>query len=94
MKKVYRHIQRLLFIILILMLMTGATDYWRTIHSFEKPIFAQVYEGADDGGSGRYFGIGYYIDIEGNFMSLDEFPGVTEAKFMLFGIEIQNVLRD
>ncbi|MGM0482574.1 MAG: hypothetical protein ACQEP6_01765 [Patescibacteria group bacterium] len=59
-----------------------------------KPIFAQVVNGADDGGSGSYVGIGYSIDIKGNFMPEDEFKGVTHASFYVFGKKIHSTIRD
>lgn len=70
------------------------TDYWRTTHEFEKPIFARWTKAFKDGGSGTYTGIGYSIEIKGNFMPEDEFPGVTHAKFMIFGREVKAVIRD
>jgi len=44
------------FIIIALWTMIGI-DYWRTIYSFEKPIFARDAVTMDDGGSGLYKGI-------------------------------------
>ena len=70
------------------------TDYWRTTHNFEKPVFARWTKMIKDGGSGTYTGVGYSIEIEGNFMPEDEFPGVTHAKFMIFGNEVTKVIRD
>ena len=60
----------------------------------EKPIFCVGAELADDGSSGRYIGLGYSFDIEGNFMPEDEFPGVTKWTFFLFGIEVQSKIRE
>lgn len=70
------------------------TDYWRTIHGFAKPAFAVCAPGVDDGGSGTYKGVGYMIVIKGDFMPEDEFPGVTRARFMMFGKQIKAVIRD
>ena len=53
--------------ILVLWIAVGIVDYGK-VHSFEKPIFCVGTELADDGGSGKYVGLGYSFDIEGNFM--------------------------
>ncbi|WP_297235911.1 hypothetical protein [uncultured Flavonifractor sp.] len=79
--------------ILVLWIAVGIVDYGK-VHSFEKPIFCVGTELADDGGSGKYVGLGYSFDIEGNFMPEDEFPGVTKWTYRLFGIELQTQIRD
>lgn len=71
----------------------GIVDYGR-VHSFERPIFCVGAELADDGGSGKYVGLGYSFDIEGNFMPDTEYPGVTKWTYRLFGIELQTQIRD
>lgn len=77
----------------VLWIAIGIVDYGR-VHNFEKPIFCVGSELADDGGSGKYVGLGYSFDIEGNFMPEDEFPGVTKWTYYLFGIEMQSQIRD
>lgn len=63
-----------------------AIDFVR-VRNFEKPIFSVLVNGADDGGSGSYVGLGYTVDIEGNFVTEDEVErGVTEFDMKLFGI--------
>ena len=57
------------------------------------PIFCIGTQLADDGGSGRYVGLGYSFDIVGNFMPEDESPGVREWTYHLFGIEMQTKIR-
>jgi hypothetical protein len=69
-------------------------DYWRTVRTFARPLFAICTHGYDDGGSGIYTGIGYAIHIQGNFMPEDEHPGVTLAEFYLFGNPVAKALRD
>lgn len=71
----------------------GIVDYGR-VHDFERPLFCVCTEPMQDGGSGKYVGLGYSFDIEGNFMPLDEFPGVTKWTYYLFGIEMQSQIRD
>jgi len=87
-KKTAKIIVLMVAILLIILIIMGVTDYRRTTHSFEKPVFAQVVNGADDGGSGLYVGIGYSVDINGNFMPEDEFKGVTQAHFYVLGREV------
>lgn len=82
-----------LFLVILWAFMLG-TDYWRTTHDFAKPIFARSTNGFDDGGSGTYQGIGYSIEIKGNFMPEDELPGVKHAQFMIFGRQVRTVIRD
>lgn len=77
----------------VLWVAVGTIDYGR-VHSFEKPIFSVGTELSDDGGSGKYVGLGYAFDIEGNFMPEAEFPGVTKWTYYLFGIELQSEIRD
>lgn len=63
-----------------------AIDFVR-VGNFEKPAFCILVNGADDGGSGSYVGVGYTVDIEGNFVTEDEVErGVTEFDMKLFGI--------
>ncbi len=83
-------------LIIIILIWGGITifDYRRVCHNFERPVFAVPAETADDGGSGIYKGLGYAFDIEGNFMPEDEFPGVTQARFYLFGKMIEESVRD
>lgn len=64
------------------------------INSFEKPLFCIATQTADDGGSGRYVGLGYSFDIKGNFLPEDEFPGITSFTAHIFGIEVLSGVRD
>ena len=79
--------------VIVVWIAIGIIDYSR-VHSFEQPIFAICNEPMQDGGSGKYVGLGYSFDIKGNFMPEDEFPGVTKWTFYLFGHEIQKQIRD
>ena len=63
--------------------------------NWKKPVFAVCLRGADDGGSGMYFGLGYWFRIRGNFMP--DYPpefeirrGVTKAEGWVFGIPYLN----
>lgn len=79
--------------IVVLWLTVGIVDYCR-LHRFEKPIFCVGVNLCEDGGSGKYVGLGYSYDIEGNFMPEDEFPGVTKWTYYLFGVEMETQIRD
>lgn len=69
------------------------TDYAR-VHDFEMPVFCVLVNGADDGGSGTYVGLGYSFDIQGNFMPLDEFPGITQYTYKIMGLNVGSAIRD
>lgn len=77
----------------VLWIIIGVVDFSR-VHDFEKPIFCVGTKLADDGGSGKYVGLGYSFDIKGNFMPEDEFPGVTKWTYCVFGFEVQSQIRD
>lgn len=63
-----------------------AADFVRVCH-FKKPVFCILVNGYDDGGSGTYVGLGYTVEIEGNFVTEDEQErGVTSYDMKLFGI--------
>jgi len=65
------------------------TDFVR-VGNFEKPIFSVLVNDADDGGSGTYVGLGYWTEIEGNFVTESEAErGVTQYDMKLFGIRVQ-----
>lgn len=49
--------------ILVLWIAIGIVDYSR-VNSFERPIFCVCPEPMQDGGSGKYIGLGYSFDIE------------------------------
>lgn len=88
--------KRILLTVLILMafwLSAGTVDICR-VSSYEKPVFSFPVVTADDGGSGRYQGLGYSFDIEGNFLPEDEFPGVTEYTLCIFGAEVRAGMRE
>ena len=70
-----------------------ATDLLR-LNDFEKPIFARPTVTADDGGSGTYEGLGWRIELEGNFMPEEELPGVTQFEFYLFDDMVHAGIRD
>lgn len=93
-KKIFKTVIFVVCVIVVLWGVMIVTDYWQTTHNFEKPVFARWTEMIEDGGSGTYTGIGYSIEIEGNFMPEDELPGVTYVQFRIFGDLVKERIRD
>ena len=93
MKKKTKIVISTVCVILALWIVIAIIDFSR-VHSFEQPIFCIATVLAQDGGSGHYTGLGYSFDIEGNFMPLDEFPGVTKYTYYILGKEISSEVRD
>lgn len=79
----------ILSLFLLLSIGTGIFDFIR-VYSAEKPIFTMPIT-ADDGGSGTYYGLGYQIEIKGNFMPEDPIPGVKYVKYSVLGITIEEI---
>lgn len=81
------------FLVVLWGIMFGV-DYYK-VNSFEKPIFARwISKSEDDGGSGVYNGVGYSIELKGNFMPDDELPGVTHFKIEILGVQVGKGIRD
>jgi len=89
-----RNVMRAVLLLALLWAAMLGTDYWQTTHEFEKPVFARSVIGFDDGGSGTYKGIEYSVEIKGNFMPEDEFPGITHTQFSILGRPVKTVIRD
>lgn len=60
-------------------LIMGIVDF-ALVHSYHRPLFCICTEPMQDGGSGKYVGLGYSFDIEGNFMPDTETPATEEKK--------------
>ena len=88
-KKTITAIGIILTLLLLLSISTGIFDYFR-VYSAEKPIF-KISVTADDGGSGIYYGLGYQIEITGNFMPADPIPGIKYVKYSILGIPIEEI---
>lgn len=73
--------------IVVLWLCVGITDF-ALVHNYKKPLFCIGVELYQDGGSGKYAGLGYSFDIEGNFMPEAKNPGVTSYRGYIFGKEV------
>ena len=77
--------------ILLCWLIVCLTDFICVGVYRHKPIFCIGINTADDGGSGKYIGMGYSFYIKGNFMPEDKTSGqygITSYKIDLFGREI------
>ena len=71
----------------VLWLCIGITDF-ALVHNYKRPVFCICTEPMQDGGSGKYVGLGYSFDIEGNFMPDAKEPGVTSYRGYVFGKEV------
>lgn len=89
-----RKILMTLILALAVWLLVGLVDFIKVTRNFEKPMFCVATETADDGGSGRYVGLGYSFEIDGNFMPEDELPGVTKYEAKIFGFTVMSEVRD
>ena len=58
-------------------LIMGIVDF-ALVHSYHRPLFCICTEPMQDGGSGKYVGLGYSFDIEGNFMPDMETPATED----------------
>lgn len=79
--------------VFILWIVIAAVDF-SMVHSYRKPIFCVGIDLADDGGSGKYAGLGYNFYIEGDFMPEDENTGITSYKGYIFGKEVSRRILD
>ena len=80
--------------VVVLWLFLGMIDF-ALVHNYRKPLFCVDVDLTDDGGSGKYVGLGYSFDIEGNFMpdtetpaTEDKKPKVTSYRGYIFGKEV------
>ena len=73
--------------IILLWLAAGVTDF-ALVHSYHRPLFCVCTEPMQDGGSGKYVGLGYSFDIEGNFVTEAEYRGVTSYRGYILGKEV------
>lgn len=73
--------------IILLWLAAGVTDF-ALVHSYHRPLFCICTEPMQDGGSGKYVGLGYSFDIEGNFMPDAKDYGVTSYRGYILGKQV------
>lgn len=87
MKKSRRKIIIAILCVIALWLFVSVVDF-AMVRNYKKPLFCMGVDLADDGGSGKYVGLGYSFEIEGNFMPEAQNPGVTSYRGYLFGREV------
>lgn len=80
----------ILGLLLFLSISTGIFDFLR-VNSARKPIFTIAITG-DDGGSGTYYGLGYKIELDGNFMPEDNSPGIKYVNYSVLGITSTEII--
>ena len=73
--------------VVVLWLCVGIVDF-ALVHNYRRPLFCICTEPMQDGGSGKYVGLGYSFDIEGNFMPEAKNPGVTSYRGYILGKEV------
>ena len=73
--------------VIVLWLCIGITDF-ALVTNYEKPLFCIGIDLADDGGSGKYAGLGYSFYIEGNFMPEEKNQGVTSYRGYIMEKEV------
>lgn len=94
MKKIKKRFSVAVVCVIAVWLIMGIVDF-ALVHNYRKPLFCVGVGLADDGGSGRYVGLGYSFDIEGNFMpdtetsaTEDKKTKVTSYRGYIFGKEV------
>lgn len=81
----------ILVLIVVLLVAWGGiaySDYADVAISFDKPRFCITTMTADDGGSGKYIGLGYSFDIDGHLESSGRYE-VDAYTYKVFGITIK-----
>ena len=74
-------------IVIICLIIWGSvvlSDYWTANHRLQEPVFAwQVASQAD--GVGIYQGVGYRVELTGDFLPGEEPKEINKAEFYFFG---------
>ena len=83
----------ILFSVIIVILLVSwccvaYSDYADVAISFDKPKFCILFNGADDGGSGKYIGLGYSFDIKGH-LDADKHFEVDNYTYKILGITVK-----
>ncbi len=94
MKKTKKRIIIVVICIIALWIIMGIVDF-ALVHNYRRPLLCICTEPLQDGGSGKYVGLGYSFYIEGNFMpdtetpaTEDKKPKVTSYRGYIFGKEV------
>ena len=82
----------ILLVTIVILLVSWASaaysDYAKVTISFDKPIFCISTMSADDGGSGKYIGLGYSFDIDGHLEDNGKYE-VDTYTYKIFGITMK-----
>ena len=78
----------IIVILLVAWLLIAYTDYRAVAISYDKPHFCIASVTADDGGSGKYVGLGYSFYLEGH-MDADNGYQVDKYTYKIFGITVK-----
>ena len=77
----------IIIVCILLWFVCGIADFM-LVRTYRKPLFCIGVDLADDGGSGKYIGLGYSFNLEGGFMPDDGEPDVTSYRGYIWGKEI------
>lgn len=75
--------------LLLAAVVMGCVDYDLAVNRHERPECAVGFATYDDGGSGRYYGLGYGFEVYGNFVA--PYPadyGVREWSVYILGVKV------
>ena len=75
-------------VLLVSWISIAYSDYADVAISFDKPKFCISTITADDGGSGKYIGLGYSFDLDGHLESTGRYE-VDRYTYKIFGITIK-----
>ena len=75
-------------ILMLIWIRIAYSDYAKVAISYDKPKFCLLINGADDGGSGKYIGLGYSFNIDGHLESNGRYE-VDTYTYKILGITIK-----
>lgn len=93
-KQTYNQAKKIIIILVAIAVLLASwigvaySDYSKVAISFDKPKFCVSRNIADDGGSGKYIGLGYSFDING-YLDADGGYQVEKYTYKFFGITIK-----
>ena len=75
-------------VLLVSWISIAYSEYAQVAISFDKPKFCMLLTGADDGGSGKYIGLGYSFIVDGH-LDADSGYQVDSYTYKILGITIK-----
>ena len=79
-------------ILLCLCMLLVGRDYVTVMHDFQQPGVAWATEDVNENGEGRYNGVFYGFELEGNTDPTAEEPTFSKADFYLFGMKMNTAV--